>query len=61
MSADLRDSSASSPSEHYFRERICWTCGVMRPWAEFAVDRTKASGHKSTCKECDRNKWSHAI
>ncbi len=34
----------------------CPRCGVERPLGEFAVDRSKASGRKSLCKACDRDK-----
>jgi hypothetical protein len=53
MTANDRDLSPSSPDCIFPLERICSTCGVQRPWAEFAVDRSKACGHKSICKGCD--------
>jgi hypothetical protein len=36
--------------------RRCSRCGELRAVAEFAVDRTKASGHKSICRPCDNAK-----
>jgi hypothetical protein len=36
--------------------RRCYVCGEERPAEEFAVDRSKASGRKSICKACDREK-----
>jgi hypothetical protein len=34
-------------------KRVCWRCRRQLPWHEFAVDNSKASGHKSWCKRCD--------
>ncbi|WP_141279348.1 hypothetical protein [Pseudonocardia hydrocarbonoxydans] len=31
----------------------CPTCSTTKPREAFAVDRSKASGHKSACKLCD--------
>jgi hypothetical protein len=36
--------------------KVCRKCGVERPQEEFAVDRSKATGHRSHCKSCDRAK-----
>ncbi len=33
--------------------RMCWTCRQEKPWADFPVDRSKPSGHRSYCKACD--------
>jgi hypothetical protein len=34
--------------------RVCPGCGDLKEPGEFAVDRSKRSGRKSRCKECDR-------
>jgi hypothetical protein len=34
----------------------CYRCTGDKPAADFAVDRSKASGRKSICKVCDRRK-----
>jgi hypothetical protein len=36
--------------------KVCPRCGVDTPLEEFARDASKASGHKSLCKACDRVK-----
>ena len=36
--------------------RPCSRCGELREAEDFARDRTRASGHKNHCKECDRAK-----
>jgi hypothetical protein len=36
--------------------KTCPKCGQMRPLSEFALDRSKASGRKSHCRDCDRAK-----
>lgn len=36
--------------------RECRKCGERRPETEFARDRSKPSGYKSSCKPCDRAK-----
>ena len=36
--------------------RRCPGCLETKPVGEFAVDRHKASGRKSRCKACDREK-----
>lgn len=35
------------------QQAICSRCGTPKPVGEFAIDRAKASGHKSWCKVCD--------
>lgn len=37
----------------------CPRCEETKPLSEFGKDRSKASGHKSACKECDRKKAKH--
>jgi hypothetical protein len=34
----------------------CYACGEDLPFEAFAVDRSKASGRKSICRRCDREK-----
>lgn len=34
----------------------CPRCGIAKPVIDFAKDKSKSSGRKSTCKECDRAK-----
>jgi hypothetical protein len=34
--------------------RPCPRCGVVTEKSDFPVDSSKASGHKSYCKDCDR-------
>jgi hypothetical protein len=36
--------------------RLCRKCGARRPLEEFARDRSKSSGVKSTCLACERAK-----
>lgn len=36
--------------------RTCTQCGELKPSTEFAADKRKASGRKSACKACDRNR-----
>lgn len=36
--------------------RPCPKCGVMTEEDDFGVDRSKASGRRSYCKECDRRR-----
>lgn len=36
--------------------RKCYVCGLERPAEEFARDKSKASGRKSVCRECDSAK-----
>jgi transcriptional regulator NrdR family protein len=38
--------------------RPCPKCGVMTEEDDFGVDRSKASGRRSYCKECDRRRGS---
>ena len=38
------------------RWRYCATCDRTLPRESFACDASKASGLKSICKECDREK-----
>ncbi len=49
-----------SPTRRRFRsselEQRCYRCERVRPLEEFPVDRSKPSGHKSICRECDRAK-----
>jgi hypothetical protein len=37
-------------------EARCYRCEEFRPVSEFAGDKSKASGRKSICKRCDREK-----
>jgi hypothetical protein len=37
-------------------DRTCTRCERVLPVEEFARDASKASGHKSLCKACDRVK-----
>jgi hypothetical protein len=34
--------------------RACSRCGVLTAEADFGVDRSKKSGHKSHCRACER-------
>jgi hypothetical protein len=34
----------------------CYLCGFERPVDDFARDRSKASGRKSLCRSCDRER-----
>jgi hypothetical protein len=34
----------------------CPKCGITKPLGEFHVDRSKANGHMSACKDCDNAK-----
>jgi hypothetical protein len=34
--------------------RACSRCGVLTAEADFGVDRSKKSGHKSRCRACER-------
>ncbi len=34
----------------------CYRCKQDLQFEDFAVDRSKASGHKSVCKRCDRER-----
>jgi hypothetical protein len=33
--------------------RACSRCGVVKPEADFGIDRAKRSGHKSHCRACE--------
>ncbi|HEX3609334.1 MAG TPA: hypothetical protein VHU14_06670 [Solirubrobacterales bacterium] len=35
----------------------CPRCGLAFTPADFAIDRSKASGDKSHCKDCDRRRF----
>jgi hypothetical protein len=37
-------------------DKLCGGCGIFRDLEDFAVDRSKASGRKSRCRECDRER-----
>lgn len=37
-------------------QHTCRRCCTTKPLAEFARDKSKASGHKSLCKQCDNDK-----
>ncbi|HEX5374632.1 MAG TPA: hypothetical protein VFW48_00575 [Solirubrobacterales bacterium] len=56
----LRPSQISLPvldnSQAAAGKARCYRCGESKPVSEFAKDRSKASGYKSICKDCDRAK-----
>jgi hypothetical protein len=58
--SDFLDSAAPDPHGQEIPSlsdgRECPNCGELRKIAEFARDRSKASGRKSHCKLCDAAK-----
>jgi hypothetical protein len=56
FSSDEAFSEAVTGDEGRDGEKTCPRCGRDLPVAAFAIDRSKASGRKSHCKACDRER-----
>src|SRR5689334_1034677 len=37
--------------------KVCSTCLIEKPYAEFVIDATKKDGYKSRCKQCYREQY----